>query len=216
MKYVTFAYMKALIIALSLVFIAQLGFCQTLILSQNELLKEIKKADQFQLEQVKEFADPEKSPLPKDSSIHFTGPEYFKTNTLYILKAKFEVIENGKEFEMKTSTDRLPLYKDYALLTFFLRGQEFQLHAYQNVKYSKIEGHENELFIPFNDYTNGIDSYGGGRYLDIQIPEEDVMILNFNMTYNPYCAYNNKYSCPIPPEENKLAIGIEAGVKKYH
>ncbi|MBZ0243452.1 MAG: DUF1684 domain-containing protein, partial [Bacteroidales bacterium] len=72
------------------------------------------------------------------------------------------------------------------------------------------------LFVPFKDKTNGKISYGGGRYLDIEIPESAQLILDFNNAYNPYCAYNSKWSCPIPPYENHLKISICAGVKKYH
>jgi len=74
------------------------------------------------------------------------------------------------------------------------------------------------LFLPFNDTTNGADSYGGGRYIDLKIPSEEskTIRIDFNKSYNPYCAYNAKYSCPIPPKENDLPIAILAGVKAYN
>jgi uncharacterized protein (DUF1684 family) len=137
-------------------------------------------------------------------------------NPKYVVNASFERIDSGKVFEMKTTTDRLPVYRDYALITFFIDGKKYTLHAYQNLDLIKKEGYEDYLFVPFNDYTNGIESYGGGRYLDLREPIGDFIILNFHKSYNPYCAYNDKYSCPVPPEENKLDLRIEAGVKKYH
>ena len=75
----------------------------------------------------------------------------------------------------------------------------------------------NLLFLPFNDSSNGKTSYGGGRFIDIEIPENSSksIIIDFNKAYNPYCAYNHKYSCPIPPKENLLVIPIAAGVKAY-
>jgi uncharacterized protein (DUF1684 family) len=71
------------------------------------------------------------------------------------------------------------------------------------------------LFVPFKDKTSGITSYEGGRYIDIDIPTTDEVVLDFNKAYNPYCAYNSKYSCPIPPAVNSLAIEILAGEKAY-
>jgi uncharacterized protein (DUF1684 family) len=64
--------------------------------------------------------------------------------------------------------------------------------------------------------TSGVESYGGGRYIDLKIPSENTIMIDFNKAYNPYCAYNQEYSCPIPPEENDLKVKIYAGVKKFH
>jgi uncharacterized protein (DUF1684 family) len=72
------------------------------------------------------------------------------------------------------------------------------------------------LFLPFLDNTNGDTTYGGGRYIDLRIPEGDTIEIDFNKAYNPYCAYNSRYSCPIVPRENYLDTNIEAGVKKFH
>jgi uncharacterized protein (DUF1684 family) len=72
------------------------------------------------------------------------------------------------------------------------------------------------LFLPFLDTTNGIETYGGGRFLDMRIPKSKEVIIDFNKAYNPYCAYNYNYSCPIVPLENNLSIKVKAGVKKFH
>jgi uncharacterized protein (DUF1684 family) len=77
------------------------------------------------------------------------------------------------------------------------------------------EGFEDYLFLPFLDDTNGETSYAGGRYLDLRIPKNDLIILDFNETYNPYCAYNERYSCPIVPRENYIPLKIEAGIKAF-
>jgi uncharacterized protein (DUF1684 family) len=69
--------------------------------------------------------------------------------------------------------------------------------------------------VPFTDLTCGNESYGGGRYLDIDIPEGEEIIIDFNRCYNPYCAYNEKYSCPLTPAVNDLKVEIKAGVKKF-
>ena len=69
------------------------------------------------------------------------------------------------------------------------------------------------LFLPFTDNTNGVETYGGGRYIDLKIPAGNTINIDFNKAYNPYCAYSDKYSCPIPPPENHLDIEIKAGIK---
>ena len=189
---------------------------QTKDLTEEELEKELQSTFEYIENLNDEFRDPEESPLIKDSIASFTELHFFPVNSRFIVRASFEKIKRGKEFEMPTTTDRLPVYRDFAILTFFLEGKVFKLHAYQNVELSKKEGFEDYLFVPFNDHTNGFESYGGGRYMDMRIPDGKDVILNFNKSYNPYCAYNPRYSCPIPPDENKLDIRIVAGVLAYH
>lgn len=78
---------------------------------------------------------------------------------------------------------------------------------------TKKSGFNDYLFLPFRDETNSKETYGGGKYMDLRIPKNDVIILDFNQSYHPFCAYNAyDYNCPIVPEENKLPIRIEAGV----
>ena len=101
----------------------------------------------------------------------------------------------------------------YAKLTFTLAGQERTLSIYQNVRLSQMPQYRDYLFLPFNDLTNGDGSYGGGRYLDLRMPKGDTIVLDFNKCYNPYCAYNHKYSCPFPPDGQYVPVAIEAGVK---
>ena len=182
----------------------------------KELDHQVQEILTFQHKMNSEFRNPEESPLLKDSIPTFTELHFFPFKQKYIVRSKFERIENGKTFEMKTSTDRLPIYREYGILIFKLDSTAFELQAYQNVKYSESPEYDSTLFIPFNDHTNGLESYGGGRYIDLKIPESDSVILNFHLSYNPYCSYNDRYSCPIPPDENKLEVRIEAGVLKYH
>ena len=89
------------------------------------------------------------------------------------------------------------------------------MNLYQSLDLKKIEEYKDALFLPFTDLTSGVDSYGGGKYIDLKIPQGTTITIDFNRAYNPYCAYNHKYSCPIPPQENDLAIEIRAGVKKF-
>ncbi|MDY7394431.1 DUF1684 domain-containing protein [Aureibaculum sp. 2210JD6-5] len=170
----------------------------------------------YQQNQNLEFRDKNKSPLTEEDRKKFKGLDFFPIDSTYKVTAEFKLYENPKTFAMPTTTDRLPLYRTYGVAVFTLNGQKLALHVYQNQDIIQQHDFENHLFIPFNDETNGKETYGGGRFLDVEIPKGDTLIIDFNTAYNPYCAYNQKYSCPIPPKENDLAIAIKAGVKNYN
>lgn len=170
----------------------------------------------FQKEINAEYKDASKSPLKDKDRKNFKGLDFFKFDSTYVVQAKFEKTPDESPFEMKTTTDRLPVYVKYGIVTFNLKGKEYHLNVYQNQDLIKKEGFVDYLFLPFLDDTNGEESYGGGRYIDLKIPESDEVIIDFNKAYNPYCAYNEKYSCPIVPRENYLELKVEAGVKVFH
>jgi len=163
----------------------------------------------------KEFADPEESPLTEEDRKEFKELHFFPIDLNYRIEARFVRTKGEKPFEMPTSTDRKPIYEKYGEAHFKIDSQAFVLSIYQSHRLRTMEKYRNHLFLPFNDWTNGEETYGGGRFLDLKIPEGDTIIIDFNKAYNPYCAYNHKYSCPIPPEENKLEVAIKAGVKAF-
>ena len=164
-----------------------------------------------------QYSDENESPLTKEDLKTFKALDFFEIDKNYQVEAQFELTPNTPVFEMKTTTDRLPLYRQYGIATFTLNGKELTLSVYQNQNLMADIEYEDYLFIPFNDKTNGTLSYGGGRYIDVNIPSknEKIMVIDFNKSYNPYCAYNSKYSCPVPPSENNLDVKILVGVKAY-
>ena len=166
-------------------------------------------AKEFQYKMNIEFADKKSTPLTDKGFIKFSSLKYFPIQKKYRIKAKFKRTPNEKPFDMLTTTSRLAKYVKYGIATFTLDGKKLHLAIYQNVKGEK------HLFLPFFDKTNNKTSYSGGRYMDLENPTNDTIILDFNQSYNPYCAYNYKYSCPIPPDENRLDIEINAGVLKW-
>ena len=170
---------------------------------------------QFQKNMNEHYADSAKSPLKKKDLAIFQALEFFSINEKYFVKATFKRSKKEKPFEMKTTTSRRPLYVKYGELHFEIDGIPCQLNVYQNVEFSKKPGYKNSLFLPFTDYTSGVESYGGGRYIDLEIQKGNTWTIDFNQAYNPYCAYNEKYSCPIVPEENDLKVEIKAGVKAF-
>ena len=167
----------------------------------------------YQEELNKEYKDPLKSPLTKKDFKKFKGHDFFPINEALKVTAHFQRTENAIPFLMKTTTDRLPTYEVYGIATFEIEGVEYRLNIYQSHSLRTTPLYKNYLFLPFTDLTNGEDSYAGGRFIGLEIPEGDSILIDFNKAYNPYCAYNPKYSCPIPPEENHLEMRIEAGVK---
>ncbi|MDD7884954.1 DUF1684 domain-containing protein [Flavivirga sp. 57AJ16] len=169
----------------------------------------------FQRKINAEYKDATTSPLKAKDRKHFEGLDFFEFDSAYVVKAQFKRTPNEKSFKMKTTTTRLPEYVKYGELTFDLKGESFSLNIYQNLGLVEKEGYKDYLFLPFLDETNGLESYGGGRYIDARIPEGHTMIIDFNKAYNPYCAYNDKYSCPIVPRRNYLKTRVEAGVKVF-
>lgn len=172
-----------------------------------------KSAEEFQLELNKQYTDSIHSPLKPEDRKNFTELPFYPIDSTFIIPAKFVRLEKEKSFKMKTTTDRKPEYKKFGLLHFIYQGKEYTLSLYQNLALIQKEEYRDYLFLPFTDETNGDSTYGGGRFLDFTIPESDTVLIDFNKSYNPYCAYNYKYSCPIPPKENHLGFKVKAGVK---
>lgn len=170
---------------------------------------------EFQKEMNAGYIDASTSPLKDKDRKNFKGLEFFKFDSTYVVKAHFDRTPDATPFEMKTTTDRLPVYVKYGVVTFNLKGNEYHLNVYQNQDLTNEKGNKDYLFMPFLDDTNGEESYGGGRYIDLDIPKGDELEIDFNKAYNPYCAYNEKYSCPIVPRENYLDLKVEAGVKAF-
>lgn len=170
---------------------------------------------EWQKEMNANFKDATKSPLTAKGLKNFKGLDFFKFDSAYVVEAELKLTPESKPFKMKTTTDRTPIYRVYAVAIFKLNGETHQLNVYENLGLKNKEGYEDYLFIPFLDDTNGESTYGGGRYLEGRIPEGDTLIIDFNKAYNPYCAYSDRYSCPIVPRINYVKTAVEAGVKAY-
>lgn len=170
---------------------------------------------EFQERMNKEFKDPEESPLTSEDREDFESLDFFPVDTAFSVIAEFVRTPYEMPFEMPTTTSRKPVYVKYGEVYFNLEGEEYKLNVYQNQELIQKPPYEDYLFLPFTDLTNGTSSYSGGRYIDMRIPKTNKVTIDFNKAYNPYCAYNGKYSCPIPPAENHLDLKVSAGVKNY-
>ena len=169
----------------------------------------------FQNDLNAKFASEEESPLMSEDFENFSSLDFFKIDTSLIVEAKFVRTPHETPFIMKTTTDREPVYVKYGEAHFKLKGKAIVLNIYQNQELLSREEYKDYLFLPFTDLTNGDSSYAGGRFMDLRIPREEYIILDFNQSYNPYCAYNDRYSCPVPPSQNHIELKVVAGVKKF-
>ena len=161
------------------------------------------------------FKDASVSPLkPKDLK-NFQGLDFFEFDSIYVVKAKIDETKESLPFKMKTTTNIPADFRMYGKLTFNLNDEQHSLAVYENLDYIGVDGYENYLFLPFLDQTNGHETYGGGRYIDLYQYDNDSILINFNRAYNPQCVYDENFSCPIVPRDNLLNLRVEAGVKNF-
>ena len=174
----------------------------------------------FRAERDKEFRIRSNSPLLYEDFTKFQGLNYYAIDDNFKVKAKFTKTPDEKYFLMPTSSGYTAKYLKAGILTFKIGEQELTLAAYQNEKVETDakwrEKYGGAYFVPFKDLTNSKETYSGGRYIYLKIPEADEAILDFNLAFNPSCAYGDtQFSCPIPPKENFLKAEIKAGEKVY-
>lgn len=175
-----------------------------------------KEIEAFQNKLNADYLDPEKSILSKKQRKKLKknkGHNFFDINEKYRVVARFERSIKKEEVTIKTSADKERLYEIYGKAHFNLNGKSITLNIYQNPSLLKNEEYKDYLFLPYKDLTSGKTTYGGGRYVDLRTNSSDSMVIDFNKSYHPYCAYTSGYSCPIPPAENYMDIKIEAGIK---
>ena len=166
----------------------------------------------FQREINDFFKDASVSPLKKRDLKNFRGLDFFTYDSTYLVTAKLTKTPKEKPFMMLTTTDMMVEYIKYGTVSFELLNNQYSLDIYKNLE---DPNERDNLFLPFLDDTNGNESYGGGRYINLDIPQVDNLIIDFNSAFNPYCVYDEKYSCPIVPRENYIPLEIKAGVKNF-
>jgi uncharacterized protein (DUF1684 family) len=149
-----------------------------------------------------------------DAKDKFTGLKYFNPDTKYRIIAKLYPIETRKVVLLNTTDGQQQRYRDYGYAEFELEGVQNRLLILEVMETGSYQG---KLFLAFGDETSARETYGAGRYLDIdKTPGSSTITLDFNKAYNPYCAYSEIFSCPLPPPENLLKVAIKAGEKSYH
>ena len=154
------------------------------------------------------------SPLTRNQQADFEHLDYYEENPDLVFTAEVARFADSEPLvEMQTSTGDVRQDRRWGRFQFTVDGEEAALTIYS-------DPHGHDFFLPFKDATNGKETYGAGRYMDNQRPairpvSDTTVEIDFNFSYNPYCAYNTSYSCPLPPRENWLKVPIQAGEKNF-
>ncbi|MEO1713108.1 MAG: DUF1684 domain-containing protein [Bacteroidota bacterium] len=143
--------------------------------------------------------------------------QFYSPNHKYKVQATVTLTPDTKPFDLPTYSGITKKYRQYAWVDFTIGEDQVRMAVYQNLRLQKMPGFKEYLFLPFKDLTSGEDTYGGGRYIDLKMGDiqEGTVEIDFNKSYNPYCAYSSGYNCPIPPAPNHLAIAILAGERNF-
>ena len=149
------------------------------------------------------------SPLLPEQKREFRGLHYFPENPAFRIVTTLERYKDPQRVSMLTSTGIQQEYNRARQIRFQAGGQTNVLQVYESID-------QGDFFLPFTDATSGNETYGAGRYVDVETLLDGQVLVDFNLAYNPYCAYNEHWSCPIPLRENRLTIRIEAGEKSFH
>jgi uncharacterized protein (DUF1684 family) len=147
------------------------------------------------------------SPVPADKRATFPPLSYFPTDPAYRIPAMLHPDTTGAPMEMLTSTGQHRQMRRVGTLGFTLNGQQLSLGAFVEAGEADLR----RLFVPFGDLTNGVETYNGGRYLELDRTATNVYDLDFNRAFHPFCLYNSSYDCPYPPPESRLKVPIRAG-----
>lgn len=153
------------------------------------------------------FAKDPQSPLTPEQRKDFHGLNYFPENPALHLVLPVEEFEKKDRIRMPTSTGDVQTYTRYGKIKFEVEGQLVELTVYAS---------RDGFFLPFVDALAGKETYGAGRYFEPVLTGGGKLLVDFNYSYNPYCAYNENWSCPITPAENRVKVPIKAGEKIFH
>ncbi|HEX6223856.1 MAG TPA: DUF1684 domain-containing protein [Chryseolinea sp.] len=171
----------------------------------EEINKEREEKDRF----MKTSRDSPFAPKPED----YKGLVYYPPDPRYRIIADLTPIESKEIVTLTTNTGEEQRYQQYAFAEFDLDGYHHKLLILEVMDAGPFRG---KLFFAFGDETSAVETYGAGRYLDLEkVPGSRTITLDFNKAYNPYCAYASHYTCPLPPPQNLLSIAIKAGEKTY-
>lgn len=162
-----------------------------------------------------EFLNPDESPLNDDQIKDYQALQFFPVNMDWKVEGRVEIIPNPEETVLKKSKQSTDKMLKWGKVHFQLNGEDQTLFVFRPIPDELDTAFEDYFFIPFFDETNGMETYDNGRYLYPEYNGADKMILDFNRSKNPYCAYNDRWNCTMPPLDNTLALKATAGEKKY-
>lgn len=164
--------------------------------------------DEFRQAKDAFFRDEPESPLTASQRQGFTGLAYYDEDPALALELQPHPFEQRELVQMLTSTGDEAVYERWGRIEFDVEGEPAALTLFR-------DPHSGHFFLPFQDANAGGETYGAGRYLEVEPAGDDRLWVDFNYAYNPYCAYNEHWSCPIPPAENHLQVAIRAGERSF-
>ncbi|WP_336134680.1 DUF1684 domain-containing protein [Natronomonas amylolytica] len=190
--------------------------------------------ESYRAQKDEQFASSPQSPIAPEDRAVFRGLEYFEPAPDYRVEATVELDESDETITMETTTDGEQLYERTARLHFELEDASGEPDEHTLVAYQRVDHDGGSLFVPFRDKTTGQQTYPGGRYMELhvegasrsdansssgeqsdprdgELADGETVPLDFNLAYNPFCAYSDVFECPLPPQENWLDIAIPAG-----
>jgi uncharacterized protein len=169
---------------------------------------------QHREEYKSEFLSDPRSPLKEED---LKNLDFYKPVSYARVNSKFTLTPEAEPFDMPTYSGLTRSYRKWGEAKFLWKGDSITLSIYQNLTLLSNPLYKDYLFLPFKDETNGLTTYGGGRYLNMSKAdtEDGFVTIDFNKSYNPWCAYSDGFNCPIPPRENHLSFPIYAGEKLY-
>ncbi len=153
------------------------------------------------------FARDPQSPLHSGQKTDFAGLKYFPPNPALRFETQLQPFPDRKVVEIQTNTGDVQRYVCLGKFQLEIEGQRVELTLY---------GNQYGYFLPFVDALAGSETYPAGRYLEPEILPDGAFVVDFNLAYNPYCAYNDDWSCPLTPAENRLPVAVRAGEKLFH
>ena len=168
----------------------------------------------FRKQKDKFFKESPDSPLLQEDKDVFEGCNYYPVDSKFRVVATLVPDTNPGIFKVQTTTGDFKEYTRIGRLEFTIDGQKYSLTAFMPPADEPMHG--NRIFVPFRDKTSGTETYGAGRYLDLNKRAGNEYVLDFNRAYNPFCAYSPYYSCPLPPGENMLPLPVRAGEMAFH
>jgi uncharacterized protein len=150
------------------------------------------------------------SPIPVGERETFDGLPYYPVDEALLfdeLRLEPYTGDEPSDFQIPTSDGKMRPAHRAGYLSFELGSEARRLTAYT----FDGDGDDGSLFVPFVDATSGVETYGAGRYLDLEREDDGTYTLDFNLAYHPSCVYDAKFSCPLTPSENRLPVRIDAG-----
>lgn len=190
--------------------VISVGFILTSVIRNGLQDRYVQDILNYRKQKADHFKTAEDSPIEDQPG--FTELNYFEPDKKYRTKPSLVLLKDSSFVKINNNDGEKNKYWRYAKAIFTIGDKKDTLVVYRK---ASLPAEDKNYFIPFFDATNGDGTYDGGRYIDLEIKDTSLVVLDFNLAYNPYCVYNYRFSCPIPPKENTLNSRIEAGEKMY-